>query len=105
MRPAHLAAFLICAAPFAAYADKRPIEAACDARGLLDEAGCSCLQSLAETDLRDGLHDLIADHLGRKVNIAKIAAERGHSGAEALWDAHAAFHRKAEAECALPKPK
>ena len=95
------------AAPVPAMADKsaRIIAANCETRGLLTAEGCACLQKIADEDFRPELHELLAEHLARKVNVAEIAAERGHSGAEALYDAHAAFHKKAEARCELPRPQ
>ena len=106
MKPVIIAALLVSgvAAPATANKSDRIIAANCETRGLLTAEGCACLQRIADDDFRQGLHELLAEHLAKKVNVAEIAAERGHSGAEALWDAHRAFHDKASKQCDLPHP-
>ena len=86
-----------------AQAANEKIAAACKADAVIDAAGCACLQTLADGEVRVGLHGLVADHLGREVDVAEITAEGAHSDAEALYDAHAAFHKKAETTCGMPK--
>ena len=101
-----IAALLVGVVVASATANKsdRIIAANCETRGLLTAEGCACLQQIVDDDFRKGLHSLLAEHLAQKVHVAEIAAERGHSGAEALWDAHKSFHDKASKQCDLPHP-
>lgn len=78
-----------------------PVEDTCLQRNLGDAHTCSCAQKAADETVRPGLHSLIADHLGRRVDVAVIAAERGHSGAEALFDANEAFSKALKKHCQI----
>ncbi|MEM7545926.1 MAG: hypothetical protein AAF367_10360 [Pseudomonadota bacterium] len=73
----------------------------CQQEEMANAAACACIQKVADDTVRPGLHGLLVDHLGKRVDVALIAAERGHSGAEALYDANEAFHREASAQCSV----
>ncbi|MGB0854110.1 MAG: hypothetical protein ACPGSI_12535 [Pikeienuella sp.] len=101
------AAIIACLAgpAFAGQGDKKPIETACVERQLADKTGCMCLQTLGNNTVREGLHDLIAEYLGRQVDVAAIAAERGHSGAEQLASETYLFRRNAVEHCSIALPE
>lgn len=100
-----LAPLLFCLLPAIGQAGEATVQAACYQRALATAEGCRCLQSLADETVREGLHDLIAINLGKQINLAAIAAERGHSGAEQLVSEHFLFRRRALAQCAINLPE
>jgi hypothetical protein len=77
----------------------------CAERSLGSAADCACLQTLANGTIRIGLHDLIAQYLGRQIDVAAIAAERGHSGAEQLASEAYVFRREAQKTCGIDLPE
>ena len=99
-----LAALLILLAAPALAAEDGKIAKACLAKDIGIAVECACLQQVADDHVRVSLHSVIADYLGQQVSVADIAAVKGHSGAEAFYDANQAFKRHANETCAFDLP-
>ncbi|MEM7057680.1 MAG: hypothetical protein AAF557_08835 [Pseudomonadota bacterium] len=80
------------------------IHKSCLARDIGIDVECACLQQVADDHVRVSIHSVIADYLGQQVSVAEIAAIKGHSGAEAFYDAIQVFKRHAKDRCAFDLP-
>ena len=78
-----------------------PVHKVCLNRDIGIDAECACLQRVADAHVRKPLQSVIADYLGKQVSVAEIAAAKGHSGAEAFYDANQVFKRYAKNDCAF----
>ena len=81
-----------------------PVHKACLSKDIGIDAECACLQQVADAHVRKPLQSVIADYLGKQVSVAEIAAVKGHSGAEAFYDANQVFKRHAKNDCAFDLP-
>jgi len=97
-------ALVLLAAPALAAEQTGLIHKACLTRDIGIAVECACLQDVADEHVRVSIHSVIADYLGQQVSVAEIAAIKGHSGAEAFYDANQVFKRHAKDSCAFELP-
>gem|GEM_PF-6269217 len=79
------------------------MEAACQARGDIDAATCSCVQGVADKHMDGEDQALAASLVQREKTVMQIMAERGEDGAQSFLEKFAAFGQESGDTCGFPK--